>query len=83
MLQIKGRIQTALKQDADLRGQIAALLTDKGVADGPGVTDQVMHLVLQKLGVLLTDEGLPDGQRAMQKIIAGLMQDPQISKSMQ
>lgn len=83
MQQIKGRVQTALKQDAELRAQIAGLLTGNGVADGPEVTNPVMQLVLQKLGVLLTDEGLPDGERAMQKIIAGLMQDPQISKIMQ
>jgi hypothetical protein len=83
MSQIKGRVQTALKQDAELRAQIAALLTENGVADAPGVTDQVMRLVLQQFGVLLTDEGLPDGERAMQKIIAGLMQDPQIAKIMQ
>jgi hypothetical protein len=83
MQQIKGRVQTALRQDAELTAQIAELLTGNGVADGPEVTNKVMQLVLQKLGVLLTDEGLPDGERAMQKIIAGIMQDPQISKIMQ
>ena len=83
MRQIKGRVENGLKQDAELKAQIAALLTGNGVIDGSGVTNQVLQLVFQKLGVLLTDEGLPDGERAMEKIVAGLLQDPQISKIMQ
>jgi hypothetical protein len=83
MNQIRGRVETALKKDDALKAEIAALLTAAGVADAAGVTAQVLQKILQRLGILLSDEGLPDGEKAMQKIILGLLQDPQISKIMQ
>jgi hypothetical protein len=77
---IRGRINAALTGDSSLRNRIEELLAEAGIAEGDrkSLLDSLVAKFNEALREYLSDDKMPGKADTLERIIAKLLQDPQI-----
>jgi hypothetical protein len=78
---IRGRGETALRSDIELRDTVDAILVAAGIPDEgrTALRDKLVNAVLGRVAAVISDAGLPGKDDVLEKVLAGLLQDPTVS----
>ena len=81
---IRGKLESAIIQDTDLKSKVDALLAESGVAEEarPAAVESMIRLFRSTLKSKLDDKTMPEKKEILEKIVAWLANDTFVSQSL-